>query len=372
MRLILSPVGTSILTNQAGEKRSILNEFANASRQDTPDEIVKLIGEIKERAIKTLYDADIQRLRRNSAELNGIFGLYGGQLPQQSNDTHVLVATDTFQGQTTSEIVRIFLKNHFPNTQVFTPTGLSTKNKSAFQNGIKELLKWCDETLKGYQESEYEIIFNLTGGFKSLQGYLNTIGMFYASRIVYIFEQSHELINIPRFPIKLEFELFEKWATLFLRLAHTNEGIRSKELADIPEVMLEEYESGQYLLSDWGQLAWNSAKDVILGKQLVDLPMIEYLDSFKRDFRLIHRTRDKVKLQETLAKASCLLEEKNGDIACLKGGRGGGILYDNYSGKNNNLGHFRIGEGLRVSCEYDKRVLHLRHYGKHDYVNGNP
>src|SRR5690606_32381980 len=126
------------------------------------------------------------------------------------------------------------------------------------------------------------------------------------------------------------------------------------------------------ILSEWGELSWNKVKQEILSKALITLPYISYLPSFIRDFKNTQRSKDKVQLQETIGKISCVLQENNGDISYLKGGRAGGLLYDNYSGKNSHLGHFRIGRSLRVSCEYKNQVLELRHYGEHDYVNDNP
>lgn len=371
MRFILSPVGTSILTNQAGKDREKLNQYANASEQETASEIKDLIMRLYQEAEVALKDASPDQLRKISAELNGIIGLYGGELPKASGDMHYLIATDTFQGQTTAKIVQNLLKKHFPNSQIFTPDGLKTGDKTSFEQGIQELLKWCDETLPGFRSSGTEIIFNLTGGFKSLQGYLNTIGMFYADRIIYIFETGHEVINIPRLPITLEIELFERHASIFLQLSQAYDGIPCGQLTGIPEVMLDRIED-RCLLSTWGTLVWNNAKEAILPQHLIELPMIAYEESFKHDFERHDQAREKAKLQETVAKVSCLLQEHNGDPSCLRAGRAGGILYDNYSSKNSHLGHFRLSQGPRVSCEYKNRTLHLRHFGSHDYVNDNP
>lgn len=371
MRIVLSPVGTSILTNHAGNNSSILSEYANALQKDMPQDVVDLIEGIREKAVKYLATANISELRKASAELNGIIGLYNGNLPEKSDDMHVLIATDTHQGKTTAEIVGGLLKKHFSNTQTYTPPSLNTHNKADFLEGIKDLLKWCDETLPSYKQAGYEIVFNLTGGFKSLQGYLNTIGMFYANRIIYIFESGMEVITIPKLPVKLEMEIFYAHKSLFLQLSFASNGLQESELEGIPNVMLD-YVDSRCMLSMWGELTWNNAKHEILSNELIELPMIAYEDSFKRDFKGCNQAQERVKLQETIARISCLLQENKGDISCLKGGRAGGILYDNFSGQNSHLGHFRLGQGPRVSCQYLNQTLRLRHFGQHDYVNNNP
>ena len=371
MPLLLSPVGTSLLSNQAGSQRSLLFQHANASEAATPAEAKELILACETRARQQLAEADIPTLRKASAELNGIIGVYDGELPTQSTDTHWLIATDTYQGQVAANLLRERLQQHFPNTQVYTPPGLSTADRDVFLSGIKELLKWCDEVLKPYQAAKEPIIFNLTGGFKSLQGSLNTIGMFYADRIVYIFETMEELITIPKLPIRLETDLFAQHAALFLQLSWAEDWLTYEQVSALPELMLDRIDD-RCALSTWGTLAWNNAKQEVLASHLIELPRIAYEERFKKDFRKETQTQTKVDLQETIAQVSCVLQAHDGDITSLKGGRSGGILYGNLSGKHKHLGHFRLGQGPRVSCEYTGGVLRLRHFGSHDDVNDHP
>lgn len=371
-KLILSPTGTSLLTNLAGSDRQILNKYANSKEGETPAEVKTITARYCNEINGFFLKNDTFELRRRSAELNGIFGIYDDNIQSSDQDVHVLICTDTYQGRTTANLLQQYLQQYFPTTFIYCPVQLSTKNKEVFQTGIKTLLKWCDENLKEYRRNQYEVIFNLTGGFKSLQGYLNTIGMFYADKIVYIFEQSDDLITIPRLPIKIETEIFRKEASLFLQLSNCSEGLNASRVSSIPDLYLEEYGQGKVVLSDWGELSWNQSKEEILSNKLIDLPMVSYSESFKNDFYGINSANEKSRLQEKIAFISCRLQETEGNIIILKGGNSGGILYDNYSGKNNHLGHFRINQGYRVSCNYENKVLNLRHYGNHAYVNDNP
>ena len=371
-RIIISTVGTSLLLNQATTtERSIINAFSNAKLENYTDEAIGLLSALEHKAIEKLENANITQLRSISAELNGIYGLYNEKFEGCETDQHYLIITDTLQGETTGRIVKTQLNTIFHSVELITPKGLSTEDKAHFTNGIKDLLKWCDDVLDAYKKSGYEIVFNLTGGFKSLQGYLNTIGMFYADRIIYIFEKGNELIEIPKLPVKIDDALFVINASLFLQLA--NDKLFDKQvLQGIPDTMLEEIEDNQFVLSAWGTLAWNNAKGQILAENLVTLPHIVYEGSFKKDFSNTIQGNEKVKLQETLVKVSCLLQDNKGDTAALKGGRGGGLLYDNFTGKHSNIGHFRISQSIRVSCTANNGNLYLRHYGAHDYVEHNP
>jgi hypothetical protein len=91
--------------------------------------------------------------------------------------------------------------NGIVNVNIPSSNGLSTASTQAFAGGIDGVIEFLETEVKPLRSS-YEVVFNLTGSFKSLQGYMNTWGMFYADRIVYIFEgDNSKLITIPRLPI---------------------------------------------------------------------------------------------------------------------------------------------------------------------------
>ena len=75
--------------------------------------------------------------------------------------------------------------------------------------------------------------------------------------------------------------------------------------------------------------------------------------------------KEKIKLQETLAKVSHLLVKSNGDTTPLKGD--GGVQYEVYEKADRKqiegLAHFRVTQALRVSCVTSGNALILRHYG---------
>ncbi|MGB6299207.1 MAG: CRISPR-associated protein, partial [Rivularia sp. (in: cyanobacteria)] len=88
------------------------------------------------------------------------------------------------------------------------------------------------------------------------------------------------------------------------------------------------------------------------------------------DYNRVREKHKRVKLQETLANVSRLLNESNGDAAILK--QHGGIKYDKYTNKGN-IDHFRITQSVRVSCVFSQGKLNLYHYGEqHDDINNNP
>jgi hypothetical protein len=140
----------------------------------------------------------------------------------------------------------------------------------------------------------------------------------------------------------------------------------------IPESLVLKIDQ-EMTLSTWGNLVWGECKKTLLSQELLPLPRLEFENSFRQDYKKINRIEDKIKLQETLAKASYLLEQSKGDSGYLK--KDGGLLYENYINKKahgQTIGHFRVTQGLRVSCIAKNGKLVLRKYGAEELVNDNP
>jgi putative CRISPR-associated protein (TIGR02619 family) len=373
-KFVVSTVGTSLLTRHAQkDEREALTRCSNYVEGECPDEISALIEKLHFKALEQLESRRIEEIRQASAELNGLIGLNGGLLPSGNRDIHILIATDTAQGRATAETVKEFLQRCGCSVHIVTPKNLSTKDETHFSEGVKDLLSWCDETLEGYRQAGYEIVFNLTGGFKSLQGYMNTIGMFYADRMIYIFESPEsELIEIPRLPIQLDRTVFETHLSDFLLLYSGNKEFPVSAFPDVPEALIEVFDN-TVIPSLWGSLVWNKAKEQLLSGELVSLPRLHYDESFTHDFHATKRKSDRVKLQETLARVAVLLERENGSTRLLK--HHTGLQYEdlvNTYVKRKPVGHFRVTQGRRVSCIAEEGGLTLRHFGEHDYVNNHP
>lgn len=376
-KIIISTIGTSSITNRINNEepeeskwRKILNQNANLKESEIEDkEVIHIIQALKERAINNLNQTDIKGIRRASAELNGIYGIYDENLQAAKEDIHYLVATDTYQGITTAKIIESYLKSQGLIADTYTPSDLSTKETDNFRTGIAALIKWMQETIPPYKKQKYKICFNLVGSFKSLQGYLNTIGMFYADEIIYIFEGGNsELIKIPRLPVKVNLEEIDPYK---ISLAMMNAGEIPINLAiakNVPEEWIFS-DGNQITLSTWGQLLWNQCKKQLLSQKLLEFPLLNYVSTFKEDYKQ-KPIDEKIALQEQLARVSCLLNSKKDGIYAVK--EDGTFRMRRYTGKHKEIDHFSLPKSRRISCLAQGNVLQLRHYGEHDYVNNNP
>lgn len=379
-RLVISTVGTSLLTNQIDREFEEgwyirLRKTANCSCEEIEkyhEDVEEIIQTLKARAEEKI-NSNIDEIREASAELNGIYGLYDNNLEQGKADTHLLITTDTAQGLVASELVETFLKNQgVMNTNTYYTPGFSLNESTTFAEGIANLFNYVQEVILSSKKTQQTICFNLVGSFKAIQGYFNTIGMFYADEIIYVFEGSQEIIKIPKLPVQVDKSDIEPYK---VQLAMMDVGDVPKSWTEAQKVPLDWVliDGQEMTLSTWGKLLWSQCKDFFLSQDKpLDFPHIHYESSFIDDYKNDRnkKTEEKISLQETLARSAGLILKNVDGISALR--TDGIIRLRKYEGKNKAVDHFDLPKGRRVSCIAKNGNLHLRHYGEHDYVNDNP
>jgi len=373
LKFVLSTVGISVLLNTLDRSEGDLRQqLINATNSPSLDrDLMQQVDALAERALERLKQGNAQDNRNLSAELNGLYGIYEDRLSAGKEDFHYLIATDTALGKKAAEVIRDFLRaSDYQRVDIYTPPALSTSNSQDFSKGIKELIKWCQEVIPEYRDEKYYIIFNLTGAFKGLQGYLSIMGMFYADEIVYIFERS-ELLRIPRLPLQIDIDALHRHRAALAMMAQGHV-FPLACVSSIPDSLLEIDDNENVTLSNWGELVWQNAREKLLGKDLIKFPRLCYEDKFRKDFENAS-VQERVRLQETLAKVAGILEYSNGDTSALK--RDGGLQYEVYENKYTKDGkpiaHFRVSRSHRVTCVAEGGTLYLRRYGEHS-INDNP
>lgn len=273
-KLTVTTCGTSILTNGQG-RDDIAFLHANANRSEseyTQEERERLLAIADKKRDILLDERDEAQIRRLSAELNGFIGSYrrDGELSDAAGDMHYLICTDTFQGKLTADIIEKWgWSRGFNNMNAYPIEDLNTNSMSSFQLGVNNLVEWCDSTLPGHRESGDKIMFNLVGGFKALQGYMQALGMFYADEIIYIFENSSEILSIPKLPFDLEQSAKQKIKdNLNVVRLLLWKSLKVAECKNLPESMLQIIDD-ECCLSAWGRIMFSRVVDEIYGERLL-------------------------------------------------------------------------------------------------------
>lgn len=244
--LLVSTCGTSLLVNGADSgERTWLTEFANEVEVDKT-----LLDKIITERRKALNEAEVSVRKRMSAELGAIDAVIDLYKPKQLH--HLLVHSDTALGKAAAGLLQAQMRGQ--SSLVSTP-GLRTKHLASFRDALAELTKALDETVSGYRAKGWVVVFNLTGGYKALNSYLQALGMIVADRCVFLFEGETELMQIPRLPVKLaEADVLLKHATVFRRL-NVGYPVRASDAENVPESLLMELDD-EVTISIYGDLVW--------------------------------------------------------------------------------------------------------------------
>lgn len=316
MNLFFSTVGTSSITNK-NQNAGKINELSNLTEDEIKSENIDFLNQQinykKQEALNLLLKNDYKKIKEFSAELNGILSYYPSSLndSNKQNDYHILLTTDTYVCRKTGELIKSLL-NEIGFSLVFVENikNLKIKDTETFTEGLKILRKKIyEEYLKNTNYKNYRKIFNLTGGFKSVNAFLNILGMFYADEIIYIFETRTDLIKIPKLPLKIdksEFETkYEEWLYYFDKV--NNAGMPYNIFSEIFITRID----NKYILNEWGEMIWDEIKEeLILNKGLPDFKNVAYESDFKKRF-LSYENEDKINIVLKIARASYLLMTTN-------------------------------------------------------------
>ena len=309
MQITVSTCGTSIFTNgTADDDVKFLRVNANKKESEYTADELKRIDELIAMKLDALTSASPEEVRRLSAELNGFISFYGNgaNLEEAKQNIHYLIHTDTYQGLKAAELIQSWGKS---NNIIMTPVkidDLNTRSVEEFRLGVNNLVEWCAWTLPGYRSQGYRVIFNLVGGFKSLQGYMQTLGMFYADETVYIFETGGELLRIPRMPV--DFSANAKQAVIenslaFRRMQRGN--IPLDECAGIPDTLLDVI-YGKCSLSAWGKIIWDETQRGLYSESILP-PVSEKIIITRKAQRAVPQNKTK-DFNETIDKISHYIE----------------------------------------------------------------
>lgn len=256
--LCVSTCGTSLLTNGADDQlRRLLSGTANLGVDELAGDQRETIEARLREQVQRLQALDRNQAAAFCAELKGILGHASPKPPLAHREQHILLHTDTWQGEIVANALCDWLQSQNLDAQTHRLRSLSTRSMDDFRSGIDSLIVWCDETLEGYRSSQYKIVFNLTGGFKSLQGFMQTLGMFYADELIYGFETG-ELLRIPRLPLEFESSVQQavrQHLSVFRRLQFPHFKVSVADCQGIPEAFLYQLEDS-IDLNNWGRLVW--------------------------------------------------------------------------------------------------------------------
>ena len=291
--------------------RSRLMQLANHRESDLTEQDLAFLQAAATHARGILEQAPIKNLHPVCAELNALSAWYKGSPPTRCSDHHLLVHSDTWQAHEAARILEEFLQSRSISVEVFAVPGMRTSDPAAFGLSLAHLAKFLFERVPGYRDKGWKVVFQLNGGFKPAQGFMQTVGMFLADEIIYVFEGSHQLLRIPRIPVDLEQSMLHemKLHQQFYRLLARMDVVPSSQTAGLPGIFVE-INGSEAAFSPWGVICWERAKCSIYAECLLPPPHpnIAFSDRFEQEAR--HHGRAELRwLNERLDDFSMFLDE---------------------------------------------------------------
>lgn len=357
--VIFSICGTSILTNGSSEEiRKGISAYANAKASDeVPEEFKKILETRFAEISEMLEKINVQKAVKCSAELHSIIKLYGQRPEKGSKDHHILICTDTWLGEVATKFVSQWLKDAGLNVDIYKQKDLQTKEWLSFQLSLSDLVKTIAEKCRIYKEAGYHIIFNLTGGFKSVQGFMQALAMIYADESVYVFESGDELLRIPRLPVQWNAGSEIKEHIFVFRRLGMKLPIRHGDIGSISGLFLFNIE-GDYCFSAWGEVAWDQHRKEIYSEKLWPSPSkkIVYGPAFEKSLQKLSGNR----LAEVNTKIDMLARhlEKGKDYN-LKGLDFKPLAGNPVQGSTHELDAWHDQDAKRIFGHFDKDIFFL-------------
>jgi len=214
-----------------------------------------------------------------------------------------LLASDTIASVLAAEKIKKVLENKGVKVEFEKEYGkgviknLRVDNLENFEDGIDNLIKRVIEIASDGESVEKkhfdDVVFNITGGYKGVVAYLAILGEIVGSEVIYMFEDSNELLLLPELPVGIKDE-YEDLLFPYLNDFIIDEILNKKGNVKVAE-KLEELKfirkiNGKYKLTELGKLF----KSVKSGENLLGgLMEFVVLEWFSRRYKVRRSVKDK-------------------------------------------------------------------------------
>jgi putative CRISPR-associated protein (TIGR02619 family) len=305
--LLLTTCGTSVLSNDAGPLGAVLRRCANERTLPAAD--AALLEPHLAARTQRLLAASPEEASRYSAEVNGVLRVLASA--PHARVQHVVIHTDTALGTASADAVAQWIRQHLGHgVELVTSPGLQTTDAETFREAVSDLSHALyRDWLVGYRARRFRIVFNLTGGFKSVNGFLQAFGMLYADETVYLFESSSNLMKIPRLPATPDLRGSVGANLQHLRRLAVGYPVHVHDFERAPDTLFVVVDDA-VTRSVWGDFAWSEHKDEFLADGPLE-PLsrrLKYSPRFASEFTKLPEPSRRAMLQARLDELAARLD----------------------------------------------------------------
>ncbi len=240
---IITPVGTSFVTNITTKDRVEYSLSGNSNDDRILDNHIKTLKQNKDyQPLRHFFVEGNSRKDKdiNPAEASSLYAFWHRQKKELSPtnnkdkvevDVLLLHSPDPIGTFCAKGIAKLLKDGGYMDTDHFQwqprreeLAGLNVHDAKKFHNALEDLADIVAREIEGF---EGEVYINITGGYKALGPYLTMMGMALGRRVTvfYLFEESLEVIFLPRYPMAFDMLQWRDWRSLLFPF--TMEGLIS-------------------------------------------------------------------------------------------------------------------------------------------------
>jgi putative CRISPR-associated protein (TIGR02619 family) len=202
-------------------------------------------------------------LQKVSAETNSLL-----RLKVDREDRIYLLHSETTDGEICAELVKSLLEKNLncKNVKLQKINGLQVQDAVRFRrHGIQNLFEQLRKIVDAAPSHERsEVILNVTGGYKSTIPYITLYGLLSRIKVVYLFEHSNTLIELPPAPVNFDYGRLAPAHDALLTLCKKGGMPKEEFFKRIPGLEFHEREWYEALLEEDGGLVTLSAFGFLL------------------------------------------------------------------------------------------------------------
>lgn len=284
MKRVITTVGTSLFSNSEKNVMNLDNIDYNETlfENENVDKVAKKIRELEKVVLEWIKTRD----NNTSAEISSLIQIH--EQIKEPVEAH-LICSYTILSRIAAEVIQKFFEEHydkdkkkFVKFEIYIVENLLVTKKDIFKKGIKELFRvFGDDVVKKDCKGKRiwsEIIFNITGGYKSVVPYLNILAQLYRLDSYYVFNEDtnttgYELIKLPSLPVNFDLSIFEDNYLAFELISEKPnkvnfptkhdflEYVSDEEFKQFQDIFLIKEENGKIRLAELGLLLYQAFED---------------------------------------------------------------------------------------------------------------
>lgn len=293
--VIISTVGTSLFTNYEKEKGLIsIEEFKKDLEDKSAAQLQKMKSEadkLKSIIVEQEKFLDLKG-EKASAEIASITKFVSEKKLKKEDVLLYFIISDTAHSLLAAQIITEHLKEQgyqiggelkeIPHLSVDNGTNFEKKGLPALAAAIRDI-----RNNKELRKDNPEFFINITGGYKGVLPYMYLIAQMYKIPTFYIYENSDDLISLPKMPLAFNSDLAEEYY-YFLTTHDKLKHLPKDEKQELLKYNLVEDKNGELCRSGLGDVfcQWVDSEapesKTTMGK-FIEYKLMETYENYKYD-----------------------------------------------------------------------------------------